>query len=404
MKNTIKKNTVITATTFLFLFLLWKSFAIFLPHFSYKTWKLSHYSKIITFNHDGKMIAYATGELIERQINPNPGMRDNVSDTSKVEIRRVNSGKLIQSFDFFAASSIAFSPDNSLIAMGGYGGEIEIWRIKDRKLLYSFRDEGHYSYETLLLSFSPDGKTFIAAVGDSSYPISSRPGQVSVRNLSEGQKKYTLSERYSCAASSPDGQLFALSGDSEIPLTIHRVNDGSIVRQIEKNKYICSDLKFSADNQLLVFEDKPGSGEDIQIHRVKDSKLLHRMSVREAYRERESLSDFALSPNNRYLATSYRVVYQSSLFINSPTYPKALFGSIRIWNIENERRIATLWGHRKGTNEIAISPNGKLLVSLGKDRTIKFWKMPPRNYGWVWLLATCGLAVLVHCRKNTLED
>jgi len=174
--RTIKKYTVISAITFLFAFLLWKSLTMILPYFSYRTWKLPHSGKSITFNHDGAMLAYATGEQIYRQINPNPGMRDNVADTSKVEIRQVRSGKIIQSFDFFAASSIAFSPDNTLIAMGGYGGEIEIWRIKDRKLLYSFRDAVLYSFkhaeayyvQTSFLSFSPDGQTLIAWAGRSS--------------------------------------------------------------------------------------------------------------------------------------------------------------------------------------------------------------------------------------------
>lgn len=63
-----------------------------------KTWKLPSRSKVISFSNDGKMIAYAGGEQINKQINPNPRMRDNVADTSSVEIRKVGSGQLIQSF------------------------------------------------------------------------------------------------------------------------------------------------------------------------------------------------------------------------------------------------------------------------------------------------------------------
>ena len=121
-----------------------------------KTWRIASPSEVIAFSPNSKMIAVASGEQIRKQINPNAGMKDYRQNTSKVEISKVRSGRIIQSFDFFAASRIAFSPDNSLIAVGGYGGEIKIWRINDQKLLYSFRDGEHYFFETLLLSFLSD--------------------------------------------------------------------------------------------------------------------------------------------------------------------------------------------------------------------------------------------------------
>jgi len=361
--------------------------------------KLSNSSKTITFNHDGKMIAYATGEQIYRQINPNPGTRASVADTSKVEIRKVRSGKTIQSFDFFAASSIAFSPDNSMIAMGGYGGEIEIWRIKDRKLLYSFRDGEHYFFETLLLSFSPDGKTFIAAVGDSSFPISSRPGQVSVRNLSEGQIKYTLSERYSCAASSPDGQLLAF-GEPKVPLTIYRVNDEIPLRAISNIFRSCRNLNFSQDSKLLAFVSL-SSERDANIYSLEENKLLRKFII-DHRNDRHYYSDTAMSSNSKYLAVSYIIDRYGDGFL-IPSYPKAFFSRIRIWNVENGRLIKTFAGHRKGINAISFSPDGKWLASAGRDSTIKLWRMPPYS-GWLWFLGSIALAVFVFSRRTELRE
>lgn len=367
-----------------------------------KTWKLPSSSEVIAFSSDEEMIAYAAGEQIRRQINPNEGMRDNRQDTSKVEIRTVSCNKIIQSFDFFSASSIAFSPDNSLIAVGGYGGEIKIWRISDKKLLNSFRHGEHYAFQTSFLAFSPDGQT-LTAWAEGFSVLNDKPNQVSVWNLNDSKKKYTLSKPYNCAASSPDGQLLAL-GSLKMPMMIHRVNDGSAIRQIETAKGTCSNLEFSADNQLVIFEAKSGMQEGTHIHRVKDGKLLRLMSIRKPYRDREYLSDFALSPDNQYLAASYDVIHESSIFVFVPSYPKALFGHIRIWDIENDRLIATLWGHRKGTKTLEFSPDGKLLASAGKDSTIKFWKMPPQNYNWVWLFIGGGLAIVVYWQRNNLVD
>jgi WD40 repeat protein len=78
-----------------------------------------------------------------------------------------------------------------------------------------------------------------------------------------------------------------------------------------------------------------------------------------------------------------------------PSYPKAFFGRIRIWNVETGRLVATLRGHWIGTNTITFSPDGKLLASAGKeDNQILFWRVPPRNYIWLWLLSVGGLVAL----------
>lgn len=225
---------------------------------------------------------------------------------------------------------------------------------------------------------------------------------MSVWDLNDRKKKYTLSKPYNCAASSPDGKLLALGG-LQMPLTIYRADNGTAIRQIETPKGICSNLQFSADSQLLIFDAKSGLQQGIHIHRVKDGKLLHLMSIKKPYRDRELLSDFTLSPDNRYLAASYDVSYESSIIVFVPSYPKALSGRIRIWNIENEKLVKTLWGHWKGTKTIEFSPNGKWLASAGKDSTIKLWRMPPINYR-IWLLGAVGLAAFIYWRRIDLKD
>ena len=136
------------------------------------------------------------------------------------------------------------------------------------------------------------------------------------------------------------------------------------------------------------------------IYSLEEKKILRKFII-EYRNDRHFLGDTAISPDGQYLAASYLIdSYGDFVF---PSVPKAFFSRIRIWNIENERLIKTLVGHRKGINAIAFSPDGKWLASAGKDSTIKFWRMPPRNY-WIWLLAAGGLAVLVYYYSDRSFD
>src|SRR5262249_22677241 len=51
-------------------------------------------------------------------------------------------------------------------------------------------------------------------------------------------------------------------------------------------------------------------------------------------------------------------------------------GTVWVWNLETGRALATLHGHQKLTvvSDVAFSPDGKRLVSVGRDRMVKIWE------------------------------
>jgi WD40 repeat protein len=118
----------------------------------------------------------------------------------------------------------------------------------------------------------------------------------------------------------------------------------------------------------------------------------------------EHPNSIAISSDNRYVAVSFDVNYTDNFFGIGPTYPLTSHGRIRIWDIENGRLIATFRGHKKSTNTIAFSPDGKWLASAGKDSTISFWLIPTRNYTWLWLLGVGALAAFVYNQRAYLMN
>ena len=78
------------------------------------------------------------------------------------------------------------------------------------------------------------------------------------------------------------------------------------------------------------------------------------------------------------------------------------YGRIRVWNIEDGKQLQTLRGHKRTTGSIAFNPDSQFLTSTGADGKVRQWKMPPRNYGWLWLLSAGGLAILIYWQRADL--
>lgn len=355
-----------------------------------KTYRLSSSSQVIAFSPNSKMIAVASGKPKTYFKTPKSSIN---KASSTVEIRKVFNGKVIQTLNFPAATSLAFSPDNKLLATGNYGKDIQIWRISDGQLVHTVEKANPYIGRTRLLAFTPDGNTLIAFARQSSDL--SRNNEITVWDLNSNSRRLTISKPFTCAAISTDGQLLAFGGQ-KAPLTIYQVNDGTSLRAIYDKPRYCSDLNFSADGKMMTFS-LLNNEQYIYIYSLEENKILRKFVI-EHRNDRHYSSDTAMSSNSKYLAVSYIIGFYGDGFL-IPSYPKAFFSRIRIWNVENGRLIKTIAAHKKGINAIAFSPNGKWLASAGRDSTIKLWRMPPINYR-IGLLAALGLAAFIHWRKN----
>jgi WD40 repeat protein len=392
MFNSVFTKILVTA---LLLGFVWKFQVIDLLIFpsSIKNWQLPLESWTMAVSPDGQMLATTSGEFIRRRIPNNYHAQGH----SLVEIRRVSNGSIIKNLDFFAASSLAFSHDNSLLAAGGYNGEVKIWRTSNGELLYSLNGLDRFKKsgtETNIPSFTPDGKHLVTLTNEPTLS-EDLSNQLTVWNLNNGEKNYSLSGQFISAAISPDGQTIALSNLKE-PIALYRLSDGTLIKQLEKTSKRIFNLRFSQDGKLLAGIHN-GGDQGILVYRVEDGQLLRTFSSRiQAFLKKESLVNFTLSPDSKHLAASYDVnMSQGFIFDGAGSYPLTSHGRIRVWELDTGKQIQTLRGHKRGTNVLAFTPDGKMLASAGKDGTIRFWKFPPQYPLLVWLIMISGIAAVV---------
>ena len=208
---------------------------------------------------------------------------------------------------------------------------------------------------------------------------------------------------------SPDGKIIALVSRNKT-VDLYQSDDLTLIQKLDVAWQPSSALKFSPDSKKIAFiaPSPPNPTEpfsrSIYLYSIEDGSLLNIFNYLPIFsRKQESPVDIAISPDGRYLAVPYRRSAPSSFFVGAPKPSKARFyGRIRIWCIEDGKQLQTLRGHKYRTDNVVFVPDSQLLASTGADGKVRFWKMPPRNYSWLWLFGAGGLAALVYWQRTEL--
>jgi WD40 repeat protein len=252
---------------------------------------------------------------------------------------------------------MAFSPDDSVLAVGSTSGGIRLWDTARVPVSLVANLSGHTN-QVDDLAFSPDGAMLASADLDSTVVLwTVLENTVDGYNDPAGAAAFNPSATELAVASAPGGKvgvtLYTVPGRRKVT---------SFISAVPKAKWV-SALAYSPNGQTLAVATNDPAGTvqlwDIARHQVIGT--IHTYQI-------PYIESLAFSPHGNLLVTAG---------YSDPV--------IRLWNPADQRPAGTLPGNSgyegapraiPGAWSIAFSPNGTELAAADSDSIIRLWDMP----------------------------
>ncbi|MEM1170079.1 MAG: serine/threonine-protein kinase [Cyanobacteria bacterium P01_H01_bin.35] len=278
-------------------------------------------------------------------------------------------------------NTIALTPDGQTLVSGSLN-TIKIWNLKTGELKSNIRDA--HTDKITTLAISPNGEILVSGSKDKNIRI----WDLKSGNLSRDIPAHD--GKVNAIAISPDGQTLASVGSDRLMKLWNLTTGSRILTLIPDKEYEVNALAFSRDSTILV-----SGSEDGTIRLWNLSTGIRRQTLEG---HTQAVNAIAISPNNQTLASGsedgtiriwdlYTGEYESVITATTGAVKAVVFSAdsrtivsggekITIWNTITEEKLQTFFGHSEQISSLAITPDGKTLVSGSLDQTIKVWRMP----------------------------
>lgn len=261
-----------------------------------------------------------------------------------------------------AVTSVKFSPDGKLLAVGSSDNSATLWDVANKAIRFTFKHED----AVRAVLFSPDGRRLATGSMDAT---------TKVWDIETGEQLQSFAHPdYHKSVTFPSGHTMSY-------------NEGGIR---------C--IAFSPDSKLLA---TGGINQDRDIKLWDIARGKQRWSVT----EEKSAKSIAFSPDGTRLAAYFSDDVVHGLRVEDGT-PIALAPDTETWIRKNARKPPAQ--HTSERGHIEFSPDGKYLISLGSDGTIRIRdietgarvKTLTNAGGYIWRMAlssegdTLGISIM----------
>lgn len=238
-------------------------------------------------------------------------------------------------------ASVKFSPDGSVLAVGGYQA-VRLFAMPSDKPIAELA--GHAD-AVRSIAFSPDGKMLAAAGGEPQ-----REGEIKIWDLGSNRLVRTLKGHKDCIYSvawSPDGEVIA-SGSYDKAVKLWDAQTGVELRELHDHIDAVFAVAFSPDGKHLA---SASQDRTVKIWDVATGKRLYTLSD-----AADGLTALAYSPDGLKLAAA--------------GYDKTIY----VWQLgpEEGHLLHSLIADEDSQLSLTWSRDGKTIVTGSADRSIRF--------------------------------
>jgi WD40 repeat protein len=325
-----------------------------------------------------------------------------------IELRHLPEGSLVDRLeipqtenDYTYVTELAYAPDGKFLASGMDDGALGLWRLEDDNAvqwIQAVSDDAEI-WETSIeaLAFSPDGKTLASGAGDGTVRL------WDLENMGKSASQYVTGSGIYSLAFSPDSSMLAV-GTMEKLLVFRLSSKGSVAT--ESYLGFTLSLSFSPDGQSVAMGRTPDFNFIVKevtaqglVERMEAIPLaLYDLDLGEAF-EVPSIqqADFnatraqgwvewvafskdgklIFSYSNDLLSNSY-TIFQGELV--SRASKDALSYSpntISLWSAAERKQLFELESLKDAILDIALSPDGRFIVTTSSDRAVRLWGVWP---------------------------
>ena len=229
----------------------------------------------------------------------------------------------------WAVTSVAFSPNGTILASGSGYGTVKLWDMATRTNIATFVDN---IYGVDAIAFSHNGTTLATAslYSVKLWDVATRKNIATLEGIS-----------FESVAFSPDGKTLATASLDSIKLW-----DVATQESIATLMDWAVSVSFSPDGTLLA----SGSTDDT----VKLWDLVTRTNTVTFEGHKDNVISVAFSPDGATIVSGSED------------------GTVKLWDVATGNAI-TLEGHTDEVLSVAFSPDGTTIASGSRDDTVKLW-------------------------------
>jgi WD40 repeat protein len=254
---------------------------------------------------------------------------------------------LVQSGHLDGVRSVGFSPDGRLLASGAFDNTIKLWDVANGRELRTLR--GHANGISAV-AFSPDGQMLASTSLDNTLKL-----------WETATGKLLFSMRSVCwnnaLVFSPDGKLLATLDSNTVMVLDVATQQKRFT--LDGHQTGMDTVAFSPDGRVLA----SGGESSVKLWDVKTGAELRTLSNNA---EQDISCSLAFSPDGRTLVSGGRKVVKGG-------DKTIVSGTIIMWDAATWTPRRVLQAHPAMIGAIAISPDGRFVVSGAADKTVKLW-------------------------------